>query len=101
MRKTILGLVLGATMLAAPVAMASPASAEPQNDPWYCTNAWEKWYLPKAEFYACPLGTILVEDGYTGKNKYLIDGSCANRLWQDNRRATYRDAMARCTIKVF
>jgi hypothetical protein len=97
MRKVILRLVLGATMLAAPLAMAPSASAEPRHDIWKCWNVREEWVIPRTEFYACPLMSIKVIDSYTGDRKHLLDGTCANDLWNNSgRRATWQDAIRRC-----
>jgi hypothetical protein len=97
MRKSILS-VLGATMLAGSLAMASPASAEPEYDIWKCYNTRsDPFQMSKYEYYGCPLGVIRIISSSTGRVKLVLNGLCANQLWMDSgHRATYRDAMARC-----
>jgi hypothetical protein len=98
MRKLVLGLV-GATMLvAAPLAMPSAASAEPRYEIWKCWHARSNTEtIPKTQYWACPEGTILVIDTYTGNIVRRINGACANRVWQENRNNTYHEAVRRCT----
>ena len=103
MKRLILGIVLGATTLvAAPLAMASPASAEPVAEAWYCWNARSSDPISRYQYYACPLQSILIVNLNTGNYKRLLNGDCANHLWQTSRhKAKPEDAVRKCTVKIY
>jgi hypothetical protein len=105
MKRLILGLTLGAmTFIGVPVALASPASAEPQAEAWYCVNSRGRTGIPKSQFYACPFQAVLIVNLNTGREKRILNGDCANQLWVNSghgRRATPADAIRKCTERVF
>jgi hypothetical protein len=76
------------------------AQADATVDYWYCTSAWTWKMISKYDFMGCPFESILIVDHY-GNKKRLLDGWCANQLWQKNRATTWYDAYTRCVIRVY
>lgn len=101
MRNLILALAVGCASMIAPVALAPAASAEPLADTWYCASAYSWDPISRYQFYGCPMSTLLVFDGYTGKKKMIIDGYCANQLHMRRPSATWYDAVSKCLIRRF
>jgi hypothetical protein len=66
-------------------------------DYWYAVSGrtWE--YISKYEFYAHPFEQLLIID-HLGNKRRLLDGWCANQLWNNNRRTTWYDAYRKCAI---
>src|SRR6476646_4368828 len=86
---------LGAVGLTAP-----PAQADATVDYWYCTSAYTWKMIDKTQFMGCPFESILIVD-HLGNKKRLLDGYCANQLWNKNRSSTWYDVYTKCVIRIY
>ena len=103
MKKTLLALAIGVMSVVTPLAMAAPASAEPKAEAWYCASAWGFDPIPAGQYWGCPQTNLLIVDLYSNKHKRLLNGTCANQLWNSSTRPrpTVAQAYQKCTIRVY
>jgi len=97
MKKSTLGFVGAAMIIAATLSAPSAASAEPSAEILKC---WQPrvptWTVPKSEYYTCVFGRLHL---YRASDMYHLasyDGNCANTVWRNNKKATFFDMTQRC-----
>lgn len=97
MKKSIMGLVGAAMLIAATLTAPSAASAEPQGEIWKCrqTRQSDKT-INRSQYWSCVWGQILVYSTADSRLLARYDGNCANSVWKRNKRATYIDMSLYC-----
>ncbi|BCJ56879.1 hypothetical protein [Micromonospora endophytica] len=97
MKKSIIGLVGTAMLVAASLSIPSVASADPSAEILKCrqTRQADKT-IPKSQYYTCAWGSLRVIRVSDSALMAIYDGNCANGVWQRNRNATFFDMTQYC-----